>query len=471
MTQIDLTSLAPGMITEKALYTEKGDLLLASNVTISQSQIDLLKRRNIFVLYQHDIADDAEELDKVIASQFNKFDPLDIEESAHGSEKYVKKPSAHVPFRTPKAMEFKEIREIKKGKEGLTQLLTNERAIVLDKLTKTQNMPDRPFGIPIEKKCTQIPAGKRTDSYKNSVAKQYDIALKETTRALTMLADGATCEAGQICDIVERFMKIFVTDHCVLLNISGTKHTDEYLFHHSLNVCLLSLNIASAAGYNEQQIIEIGVGALLHDIGMLLVPDEIRFKQGKLTDDERYEIQKHPILGLHLLEKIKRLPNSVPYVSYHVHERENGNGYPKQRNGRLIHGFAKVIQIADIFEAMSSPRIYRPAYLPFHAMTSLINLNKLGAVSGDLLKAFIKYVSLFPIGSLVELSNHAIGKVVQANTCSLAKPVVSVLSDEKGALLPQEQIFQVNLMQETQLSVIRALAPDHFKEVRIMDGF
>jgi HD-GYP domain-containing protein (c-di-GMP phosphodiesterase class II) len=204
---------------------------------------------------------------------------------------------------------------------------------------------------------------------------------------------------------------------------------------------------------------------------MLLVPDSIRFKQEQLTDDERYEIQKHPILGLHLLEKIKKLPWSVPYVAYHAHERENGKGYPKQRNGHLIHGFAKVVQIADMYEAMSSPRPYRQAMLPFRAMAHLIFLSRTGEVSPDLLKAFLKYVSLFPVGSLVELSDHAIGKVIQANNTSYSKPVISVLTDKKGALLPHERIYQVDLVKDIDISIIRALPFNYLNGVGIMEGF
>jgi len=96
----------------------------------------------------------------------------------------------------------------------------------------------------------------------------------------------------------------------------------------------------------------------------LLIPKKIRFKEGCLTEAEWFEIQKHPILGLHLLEKIDRLPESIPFIAYQTHERENGKGYPTQRSSRLIHKFAKVITIADVFEALSSPRKYREGNIP-----------------------------------------------------------------------------------------------------------
>jgi HD-GYP domain-containing protein (c-di-GMP phosphodiesterase class II) len=158
-------------------------------------------------------------------------------------------------------------------------------------------------------------------------------------------------------------------------------------------------------------------------------------------------------------------------VAYHAHERENGKGYPKQRSGHLIHGFAKVVQIADMYEAMSSPRPYRQAMLPFRVIAHLIFLSRTGEVSPGLLKAFLKYVSLFPVGSIVELSDHSIGKVIAANGLSYSKPVISVITDTEGTLLPRERIYQVDLTREQELSIIRALPFDHLDGVTIMEGF
>ena len=471
MKSIQLSDLKPGTIAENELYSEKGELLIAQGVTISSRIISLMEKRNVFNLYFKS-RNEAEELDKIITGGFVKLDQLDFGDEQLNAPISVPMPKfVHVPIRPPKALEQPEIRGIRKGKEGLNQLLQYGKALELDKILRTQNLPDRPAGVPIEKKASQISVKERTGEYKTAVSSSYKKALRETTDILCSIADGAWYDARQIRSIVERFVRLFVTDRCVLLNISGTKHSDEYLFHHTLNVCLLSINIAAAFGYSEPQIVEIGMGALLHDIGMLLVPDLIRFKQQKLVDEERYEIQKHPILGLHLLEKIKTLPRSVPYVAYHAHERENGKGYPKQRNGHLIHGFAKVVQIADMYEAMSSPRPYRQAQLPFRAMAHLIFLSRNGVVSPDLLKAFLKYVSLFPVGSLVELSDHTIGKVIQANGLSYSKPVISVLTDTKGALLPHERIYQIDLTKDQECSVIRALPFDYLNGINIMEGF
>lgn len=468
---IQLSDLKAGMIAENELYSERGELLIAQGVPISSRIISLMEKRNVFTLY-YKSHDEAEDLDRLIAGDFHKFDPLDLGDEPLIAELRIPEPPfVHVPLRSPLMLESPQIKEIKRGKEGFNQLLNHGKALELDKIARTQNLPDKPFGVPLAQKASQISIKDRTAEYKTAVSASYNSALRETTAILTSLADGAWCDTGRIKAIVRQFIKLFVTDRCVLLNISGIKHSDEYVFHHSLNVCLLSINIAAAFGYSEQQIVEIGTGALLHDIGMLLIPDAIRFKREKLAEDERFEIQKHPILGLHLLEKVKKLPYSVPYVAYHAHERENGQGYPKQRNGHLIHGFAKVVQIADMYEAMSSPRPYRQAMLPFRAMAHLIFLSKTGVVYPGLLKAFLNYVSLFPIGSIVELSDHSIGKVVQTNGESYSKPVISVLIDSKGAIVPHDKIRLVDLSRDIEYTIIRALPFDYLGKNGIMEGF
>jgi HD-GYP domain-containing protein (c-di-GMP phosphodiesterase class II) len=236
-------------------------------------------------------------------------------------------------------------------------------------------------------------------------------------------------------------------------------------------VCLLAINIAAAAKYSERQILEIGMGALLHDVGMLLIPEEIRFKKGRLSQEEWFEVQKHAILGLHLLEKVAQVSDPILYITYQTHERENGKGYPKQRSGRFIHSYAKVVQVADVYESLCSQRDYRPPFIPYRAMELLIKMSSRNLLAIEYVKAFLSYASLFPIGSVVELNDHRVARVVQANEKQQAKPVLSVIMDSQGNIIPQKKIYQVDLSKEPDFQIIRALEPSRFPQVGIMDGF
>ncbi len=304
------------------------------------------------------------------------------------------------------------------------------------------------------------------------MSNNYESAVKETEDLINRLVYRQNTEAADIEYIVRQFFKVFLTDHNILLNIANYKPpSGEYLFHHSLNVCLLSLNVAASYGYNEQQVLEIGMGALVHDIGMLLIPKSIREKPSRYTKEEWYEIQKHPITGLHLLEKVRFLPEQVAFVAYQVHERENGSGYPKQRVGRTIHRYAKIVQIADIFEALTAPRTHRQAAMPFDGMAKILQMSKAGLLSAEAVQSFIEYTSVYPVGSLVLLSDNRIAKVVHANKEAPALPVVSALTDNNGTRLAGNMLVQINLLRNNDVKIVRAIPEKFLNSHAIMDGF
>ena len=152
---------------------------------------------------------------------------------------------------------------------------------------------------------------------------------------------------------IKRFMGVFIKDRNLLLNmVLSEPFEDDYLYNHSVNMSLISMAIACASGYSQEQIIEIGMGALLADIGMMELPPELRFKSDKLKPNELFEIRKHPLFALAILEKIQGLPESTLLIAFQHHEKPDGIGYPRQRRGKLIHPYARIVSIADSFAAM-----------------------------------------------------------------------------------------------------------------------
>jgi HD-GYP domain-containing protein (c-di-GMP phosphodiesterase class II) len=212
------------------------------------------------------------------------------------------------------------------------------------------------------------------------------------------------------------------------------------------------------------------MGALLHDLGMLLVPPSIRFKERRLTEEEWYEIRKHPLFGMHIIDRLVRLPDSVKYIAYQMHERENGMGYPKQRPSRLIHNFAKIAQVADVFEAVSSPRPYRRAFAPFKGMEMLIRMGKQGLLNEHYVTAMLKSVSLFPVGSIVELNDGRMAQVIAANEFRYARPMLSIISKPNGSLLGPSDIYTLDMSFDTSIQVVRSL-PFDYLECDSMYGF
>lgn len=464
MKKIDTSQLAVGDVTQTEYYDAHGDLLISKGVSVSPKHLEALRRRNIFHVYTRESGPDSE-IEELLSKEIEDLGELDFDD---------KKPRTTAPSapRRARALDLPEFQGIREGRDGLDQLLSTQRVSVLDKKIEFGKTLDQPTGEALRKKMKQLEVSDRDERYKSEVSTDYEAALKEVIRTINYLAGACNIDGGAVRGVVQRFLRTFVTDRNILLCISGSKPSDgDYIYHHSLNVCLLALNIAAAAGYSENQIVEIGMGALLHDVGMLLVAEEIRRKRDRLTKDEWYEVHKHPILGLHLLERLTRLPDSVPIVAYQTHERENGVGYPRRRGGRLIHRFAKIVGLADIYEAVSSPRCYRPAAPPYNAMEMLVKMARQGMVSGDLVKAFLEYTSLFPVGSIVELSDHRIARVVAANGTSFTKPVVSIVVDGNGRTLDEHEIYQVDLKVEADAEIVRSHRFDYLDHTAILTGF
>lgn len=440
-----MSILQIGKMTEREYYSADGEMLIAKGVTFSQQHYDTLQRRKIDTIYMKDDDEDSE-LNKILNVDFKSFSDLGIDDTLENHE---------TDFCG--GLDNPELSCIKTGKDGLDQLMTSRKVLAIDASLQEHGRSDVPAGISLKSRSSEKKASERTEEYRSQMVNTYEESVDRVKFVLTKLAEGESVSNENLRFVVNRFIEIYLNDKNLLLNLATIKPSEpDYIFNHSLNVCILSINVAAAAGYSEQQVLEIGIGGLVHDVGMLLIPKKIRLKKGRLEDAEWFDIQKHPMLGLHLLEKIDRLPSAVPFIAYQTHERENGKGYPKQRSTRLIHNFAKVVAVADIYEAFSSPRIYREGNIPYKAMEMLIKMAKQGLLNGDYVKAFLEYSSLFPVGSIVELSNGCLARVIKANGTSFAKPVVFVFIDAAGNRLSKDQAFEVDLAKNTTMQIVKA---------------
>jgi HD-GYP domain-containing protein (c-di-GMP phosphodiesterase class II) len=270
---------------------------------------------------------------------------------------------------------------------------------------------------------------------------------------------------GQLC---QKVVHSLIDDKELLLNLTHIKTPDDYLVAHSVNVTLLAINIAVALGYSESQVLEIAYGAFLHDIGMVKISAEVLTKASPLTAAERMEIQKHPIYGVNLLQKIRNIPRSVALVTYQSHERMDSTGYVKQRSPKMIHEFAKIVAVADVYEALTSERPYRKAMSPYRAMEDIIRMGNKKKLDAAVIRAFLKHMSLFPIGSWVELTDGRVGKVLAATDKNFDRPVVHVVFDtQRKPLLPPEI---VDLGERADLKVVRALDGQEI-QATLMEGF
>jgi HD-GYP domain-containing protein (c-di-GMP phosphodiesterase class II) len=221
----------------------------------------------------------------------------------------------------------------------------------------------------------------------------------------------------------------------MLTNISAT---DFYLFQHSMNVGIYSTMLGLAHGYSKDEVMVLGLGALLHDIGKTKVPLDILRKPGKLTDDEFAEIKKHAEYGYLMLKDEPNVPLLAAHCAFQHHERINGSGYPRGLVGDDIHEYARWIGLVDSYDAMTTHRVYRNAMLPHQALEVLFTGT--GTLyDRDKIALFRDKIALYPIGVTVTLNSGEKGVVVDLNATAAHRPIVRVLEDAEGReIVPYE---------------------------------
>jgi HD-GYP domain-containing protein (c-di-GMP phosphodiesterase class II) len=206
---------------------------------------------------------------------------------------------------------------------------------------------------------------------------------------------------------------------------------DDYYLSSPINTLVYGLKVAQRIGYSESKLIEFGMAALLHDIGMFRIPDKILNKDGRLSDTEMDLIKGHPEFAVEIMAPFAaRYPKMIRAI-YEHQERANGQGYPRGLKGDEICDYAQIIGICDSYEAMTHHRPHKKPLLQADSIKELIG-SRANLFEPRITKMFLDEISMYPIGSYVRLNNRNIGRVVATNKNNPMKPVVNLIFDEKG---------------------------------------
>ena len=215
---------------------------------------------------------------------------------------------------------------------------------------------------------------------------------------------------------------------------------------------IFAIKIGEGLGYGREQLVELGLAALLHDIGDVQNPERYCKKEGALTNEEYALIKKHPQLGYDII--MKYLGQKIPVVGGRgLSGTGTGRGARATRaglTGKEIHEYAKIIGMIDVYEALSHPRPQRKRFLPYEAAKVIVNSSK-NAFAPRMIKMLITKLSCFPIGSYVVLNSKAIGRVVETNESSPLRPAIEMLFEAMGKRLPVPKLVR---LQDTPLLYI-----------------
>ncbi|MFD1849364.1 HD-GYP domain-containing protein [Oceanobacillus bengalensis] len=258
----------------------------------------------------------------------------------------------------------------------------------------------------------------------------------------------------ELQNVIENLMLETKNNEKPLSFLADIYLTDNYVFHHSLNVTIYTLAIGVKLNLPNQKLMELGLGALLHDIGKIFVDQDVLQKPGRLTDEEFEIIKEHAQIGYDFLRKQMDISSVVAHCALEHHERLDGSGYPRSLRGDEIHLYAKIIGIADVFDAVTSNRVYRDAMLPHEGLEILYS----GAVNlfdKEMVEAFKKSIVVYPDGISVELSDGRKGIVARQNKHLCDRPVIRIIYDKDRQVDTPYEVDLSNVMNIMVVSVLK----------------
>jgi len=253
-------------------------------------------------------------------------------------------------------------------------------------------------------------------------------ARKVVTNLMRNIRGGRKIEISAGKNVVKKIVDSVIRNKYALSSIAAIKQKNEYLFQHAVSCCALMVSFGITLDYKNDELIDMGIGALMHDIGKMKIPTQIINKPSSLTISEFEEMKKHVQYGNEILAQIDYKNNTVFTIMNQHHERINGSGYPKKLKGNEISHLGKMASIVDVYDALISDRGYNKALEPTTA------LSKIFAMSGKLfdevlVQKFIKSIGIYPFGTLVKLNSGKLALVVEINSQNLLTPIVRVFYD------------------------------------------
>lgn len=234
------------------------------------------------------------------------------------------------------------------------------------------------------------------------------------------------------------------------------KNADEYTLEHAINCSVLMAIFAAERGFDRDTIDNICMGTLLMDIGMSLLPPELRQQNAPLTADDKAVIESHVEQGLALVEQYEDISDLALTIVAQHHERVDGSGYPAQLQGEEISEFARMAAIVDTYDAMISNRPHQSSVTP---AVALKRLTKNPGLDQNLVKQFVTLIGVHPVGSLVQLASGKLGIVVKTNASDMLKPVVMVFYSVNGGHYSEVKRVDLASMND---EIVGGVRPDDF---------
>ncbi len=328
-----------------------------------------------------------------------------------------------------------------KGQEDINDLQRQCKFVFVEESTVGNFSPeeDSDDALLIKKTSTAPPKASEKITYTNTVSIERELPKANLTyRAAKKIAKAimSGIRLGRMIDmndargVVDGVVGSLLKNSDAMTWLTKLKNQDEYTAEHALNVCILSAAFARHLGHDEEEIRQIALCGLLHDVGKSQIPEEILNKEGRLTDEEFDVIKQHPTMGKDLLKTLSETDGAAIDVAHCHHERIDGKGYPRALEEGQIPYYAKIIAVTDSYDAITSNRCYESGRASMEAL-DIIYRCRGTQFERQLAEEFIQCVGIYPPGSIVEFTNQEVGIILASNARHKLKPRVLVVLDSK----------------------------------------
>lgn len=307
-----------------------------------------------------------------------------------------------------------------------------------------------------------------TDEIEDVVSEETRIStVKMVKKTFSHLQQDRKINTAALRKVVNNILDEILDSSNVLLSITDISAINDYIFYHSVSVCTLSIMTGITLGYNDTRLRELGIGALLHDIGKSKIDPEIIRREGSLSEEESVQIAKHPELGFNILRGHIDLSLLSAHIAYQHHERWDGRGYPRGLAGNDIHEYARIVAVANIYDELMAERPNRP---PFEVNQAINLIRRMSDIYFEprVVTAMISNIASYPVGSIVRLNTGDIGIVTHLNNDAPHRPKIRIVFDldQRKLQIPHEidlsrmtTIIPVQVMSERELSKLLPLRP------------
>ncbi|MEO7367911.1 MAG: HD domain-containing phosphohydrolase, partial [Gemmatimonadaceae bacterium] len=310
-----------------------------------------------------------------------------------------------------------------------------------------------------------------SEEAKKAASRTYNQSVAVTREVINSVRMGRTPSIRRIKRVVQGIVDQILNEETSLIGLTAIRDYDEYTFTHSVNVCIFAVALGRRLGLTKIQLFDLGLSALMHDIGKSRVPLGFLHKTEQLTEEEWLRIAAHPWLGVLTLFQLRGQQEDVSYramtVAYEHHMRTDLSGYPRTIRKRSISMTSRIVAVVDGYDAATTRRVYQTIpYAPSTVLQEMRDNPKRG-LDQIVVKAFINLLGIYPVGTLVVLDTFELAVVYAANPRpeALSRPIVKIVSDAQGNMLhpaPEADLAQADSFGDYPRTIIKTADPDRY---------